>query len=61
MLKRPPWARVVAILAGVIALFHVPLAAALGIYTLLVLLPNSAAQEVMSLARPQVSCVSESV
>jgi hypothetical protein len=43
--QREPWARIVAIILGVISLLHFPLGTALGIYTLWVLLPNEAAAE----------------
>ena len=45
LLQRQPWARTLAIILGFVALFHPPLATALGIYTLWVLLPADAAQE----------------
>jgi hypothetical protein len=43
--QREPWARIVALILGVITLIHFPLGTALGIYTLWVLLPNDAAAE----------------
>ena len=49
--QREPWARIVALILGVLALLHFPLGTALGIYTLWVLLPNDAAAEYASHAR----------
>ncbi len=46
LLNRQPWARVSAIVLGVISLFfHIPFGTALGIYTLWVLLPAHAEEE----------------
>src|SRR5579871_4739844 len=42
---RKPWARVVAIILGVIALFHPPFGTALGIYTLWVLISDEGGVE----------------
>lgn len=42
---RQPWARIVAIVLGVLALFHPPLGTALGIYTLWVLLSEDGGVE----------------
>lgn len=42
---RKPWARVVAIVLGVIALFHPPFGTALGIYTLWVLMSDEGGVE----------------
>jgi hypothetical protein len=39
LLQREPWARVLTIVLGFLALFHIPLGTALGIYSLWVLLP----------------------
>jgi hypothetical protein len=39
------WARMTAIVLGIIALFHPPFGTALGIYTLWVLLPAESAAE----------------
>lgn len=50
--QREPWARIVALILGVIALIHFPFGTALGIYTLWVLLPNDAAAEYVRGARP---------
>ncbi len=51
LLQRKPWARTLAIVLGILALFHPPFATALGIYTLWVLLPADAAQEYTEFAR----------
>ncbi len=46
LLNRQPWARMLAIVLGVISLFfHVPFGTALGIYTLWVLLPAHSEEE----------------
>jgi uncharacterized membrane protein (DUF2068 family) len=45
LLNREPWGRVLALVLGFIALIHVPLGTALGIYTLWVLLPANAEDE----------------
>jgi len=46
LLNRQPWARVLAIVLGVVSLFfHIPFGTALGIYTLWVLLPAHAEEE----------------
>ena len=45
LLYRKPWGRVVALIAGVLALFSFPFGTALGIYTLIVLVPAAAAAE----------------
>jgi hypothetical protein len=42
LLKRRPWARGLAIVVGVLSLFNVPIGTAIGIYTLLVLMPSEA-------------------
>jgi len=54
LMQREPWARVVALVLGFIALLHVPFGTALGIYTLWVLLPAESHQEyeAMVAARP---------
>jgi zinc-ribbon domain len=51
LLRRRSWARTLAIVLGILALFHPPLATALGIYTLWVLLSSDAAQEYTQMAR----------
>ena len=46
LLNRQPWARMLAIILGVISLFfHIPFGTALGIYTLWVLLPAHSEEE----------------
>ncbi|MDR3765059.1 MAG: hypothetical protein P4M01_13300 [Acidobacteriota bacterium] len=45
LMQRAPWARILAIILGFISLVHVPFGTALGIYTLVVLLPASAERE----------------
>ena len=50
LLQRRPWARIIAIVLGFIALLHPPLATALGIYTLWVLLPADAEREYTQMA-----------
>lgn len=51
LLERQSWGRIAAIVAGIFALWHIPLGTALGIYTLWVLLPASSETEYRSLAR----------
>ncbi len=45
LLQRAPWARILAIILGFISLVHVPFGTALGVYTLVVLLPVAAERE----------------
>lgn len=45
LLKHQPWARIVAIVLGIISLLHPPFGTALGIYTLWVLLSDQAGAE----------------
>jgi hypothetical protein len=46
LLNRQPWARMLAIILGVISLFfHIPFGTALGVYTLWVLLPAHSEEE----------------
>ncbi len=46
LLNRQPWARVLAIVLGIVSLFfHIPFGTVLGIYTLWVLLPAHAEEE----------------
>jgi uncharacterized membrane protein (DUF2068 family) len=52
LLQRARWARVLALVMGVIALIHVPFGTALGIYTLWALLPAEAEAQYRSLSRP---------
>lgn len=49
--NREPWARTVAIVLGILALFHPLLGTALGVYTLWVLLSENAEAEYGNLAR----------
>lgn len=51
LLNYRPWARVLALVLGVISLIHLPLGTALGIYTLWVLLPAESEREYRRLAR----------
>jgi hypothetical protein len=52
LMQRLSWARVAAIILGVLALFHPPFGTALGIYTLWVLLADENGDEYRYLARP---------
>ena len=45
LLRREPWARMLTIVLSFLALFHVPLGTALGIYSLWVLLPAQSERE----------------
>lgn len=45
LLKHQPWARMVAIVLGIVSLLHPPFGTALGIYTLWVLLSDQASAE----------------
>jgi hypothetical protein len=51
LIERQPWARTLAIVLGVLALFHFGVGTVLGIYTLWVLLPAQSAQEYQRTAR----------
>ena len=51
LMQRAPWARIAAIVLGILALFHFPVGTALGIYTLWVLLSNDAAVQYQRMAR----------
>lgn len=51
LMQRASWARVTAIILGVLALFHPPFGTALGIYTLWVLLADENGDEYRYLAR----------
>lgn len=51
LLNYRPWARMLALILGVISLIHIPFGTALGIYTLWVLLPAESEREYRSLAR----------
>lgn len=50
LLNRASWGRILAIVAGILALFKFPLGTALGIYTLWVLLPSPSGAEYDHLA-----------
>ena|SRR5690348_6818439 len=52
LLERQSWSRIVAIVAGILSLWHIPFGTALGVYTLWVLLPASSEAEFRHLARP---------
>ena len=52
LLDRRPWARTLAIVLGVLALFDIPFGTALGIYTLWVLATSGGEMEYRSIARP---------
>jgi hypothetical protein len=45
LLQREPWARIIALVLGFIALFNIPFGTAVGVYTLWVLLPAQSEQE----------------
>ena len=51
LMERLSWARGVAVVLGVISLFHPPIGTALGIYTLWVLLANDAGPQYNRMAR----------
>jgi hypothetical protein len=51
LMHHRPWARIVAIVLGVLALFHPPIGTALGIYTLWVLLSNDAEHQYQEMSR----------
>lgn len=51
LMQRHPWARVAALVLGVLALFHPPLGTALGVYTLWVLLADYHGEEYRYLVR----------
>ena len=50
LLQREAWARVLALVVGFISLFNIPIGAAVGIYTLWVLLPAQSDEEYKALA-----------
>jgi hypothetical protein len=52
LMERRPWARMLAIVLGVLALFKVPLGTALGIYTLWVLAPAASEAEWRAISGP---------
>jgi zinc ribbon protein len=51
LLERQAWARPLAMVLGVLGLFHFPLGTALGVYTLWVLWPESSEREYRTLAQ----------
>src|SRR5579875_233965 len=51
LLEHQSWGRMVAIIAAILALLHIPLGTALGIYTLWVLLPAASETEYRNLGR----------
>jgi hypothetical protein len=51
LMQRQPWARVAALVLGVLALFHPPVGTALGIYTLWVLMSHEAGTDYNRMAR----------
>ena len=53
LLTRQPWGRVLAIVFGILALIHLPLGTALGIYTLWVLAPTASGDEYAAIAHAQ--------
>jgi hypothetical protein len=53
LLTRHPWGRIFAIIFGILALIHLPLGTALGIYTLWVLAPGVSGDEYAALADQQ--------
>jgi hypothetical protein len=50
LLQHEKWARVIALVLAFISLFHIPFGAALGVYTLWVLLPSESEREYDALA-----------
>jgi hypothetical protein len=52
LFEREPWARVLGIAIGCLALLRFPLGTALGVYTLWVLLPESSSREYDRLSQP---------
>jgi hypothetical protein len=51
LMQRQSWARIAAIILGILALFHPPIGTALGIYTLWVLLSDHAGMQYERMAR----------
>jgi zinc-ribbon domain len=51
LMTHEPWARIVAIIVGIMVILHFPFGTLLGIYTLWVLLSNGAAAEYDTLSR----------
>jgi len=52
LLQREPWARILALVLGALALVHIPIGTALGIYTFWALLSAQSGQEYRALSRP---------
>ncbi len=50
LLQREPWARIVVLVLGFVSLFNIPFGAAVGVYTLWVLLPAHSQQEYDAMA-----------
>jgi hypothetical protein len=50
LLQKQQWARMIALVAGFIALLNIPLGTALGIYTIWVLMSSNAEEEYSKLA-----------
>ncbi len=50
LMRREPWARMLALVLAFIALFNIPFGTAIGVYTLWVLLPAQSEQDYISLA-----------
>ena len=53
LMRREPWARILALVLGFLSLFNVPFGTAVGVYTLWVLLPSRSQQEYDALAAPR--------
>lgn len=53
LLTHQPWGRILAIVFGILALIHLPLGTALGIYTLWVLAPGASGDEYAAIAYAQ--------
>jgi hypothetical protein len=51
LLERQSWGRILAIIGGILSLWHIPFGTALGVYTLWVLLPYSSETEYRNLVR----------
>lgn len=52
LFERQPWARILGLVLGILALLRIPFGTALGIYTLWVLAPEESAREYDRLAHP---------
>jgi uncharacterized membrane protein (DUF2068 family) len=52
LLDRQPWARIPAIVVGILTLFHPLIGTALGVYTLWVLMPSDSEREYRQISRP---------